>query len=447
MASERDWEAVRYRGDAADVHELYEVYRVGHYLDTYDQSQRRRDQRVRDKFLADGIRLTERLSPRVFGIYRSVCRNLGLDTDAEIFCLSSSDVNALAVIQSDDEGSRSLVGVTSGALERLEDGELASVLGHELGHFLFGNHRLNALLNENENNPAATVLPPLGESLFLRWRKKSEISADRVGLLASLDLRSAARGLLKATFGLSDRNINLDVDALLGQIDEIKGSRELMDAAFASHPLLPIRLKALEMFSRSEKAARAGYVIADDVRLSAEVLEDGVDELIKLTARCPDKPLTRAVMRTIALGGVLVLSADGDISEYETKILIEVLHRYFTDEPENEIVAETREAQQEIEAMIQQVNELGDHNDKTFIISRLADVALADGALMAQEGAIVLDLAERLNMSAKTAYNILVAAAEAVGFQVDVKLNRVAEELRRSLRVGYGFAPIDAELR
>ena len=329
-------------------------------------------------------------------------------------------------------------------LERLDDAELASILGHELGHFLFGNHRLNALINDDQNNPAATVLPPLGESLFLRWRKKSEISADRVGLLACGDLRSAARGLLKATFGLSDRNINLDVEALLEQIDEIKGSRELMDATFASHPLLPIRLKALELFSRSEKAARKGYGATIGEPLSDDGLKDAVDRLMCLTARFPDKPIHQAMMRTIAVGGVSVLAADGDISEYETKILIEVLHRYFTDEPEKEIPTDARETQTRLEEAIKQANELGDEDDKEFVVSRLADIALADGALMGEEGAVVLQIAERLRLPARSAYGILVGAAEAVGFRVDVKLNRIADELRRSLRIGCGVASAPA---
>ena len=84
------------------------------------------------------------------------------------------------------------------------------------------------------------------EDEVVRWRKKAEISADRVGLLASRDFESAARSLLKASFGLSERNLNLDIPALLDQIEEIKGHPELISGAFASHPLLPIRLKSLQ---------------------------------------------------------------------------------------------------------------------------------------------------------------------------------------------------------
>ena len=72
------------------------------------------------------------------------------------------------------------------------------------------------------------------------------------------------------------KNLNLDVEALVSQVDEIKGHPELMAEAFASHPLLPIRLKALELFSRSGKARRnglcgAGTVLSDGELEDAEV--------------------------------------------------------------------------------------------------------------------------------------------------------------------------------
>jgi uncharacterized tellurite resistance protein B-like protein len=144
-------------------------------------------------------------------------------------------------------------------------------------------------------------------------------------------------------------------------------------------------------------------------------------------------------MRAVALAGVSVLSADRDISEHEIKILVEILHHYFTDEPEREIPANGADLEPRLAAAIAEVNQLGEERHKTFILSRLADIALADGALMDKEGARILEIAQALEVPPKAAYGILVGAAQAVGFKVDVKLNRVAAELRRSL--GVGLAP------
>lgn len=431
------WEDVRYRGDAADVKEMFDTYRVGDYLQTFEENSRQQDLGLREHLLKDGIRLTNSLSPRIYLMFRDVCRHLELEAEAEIFCLPSSEINAFAALDVRSQGTYYLVGVTARALEDLEDAELRSILGHELAHFLFGNNRLNALISTDQNNPAATVLPPLGESLFLRWRKKAEISSDRAGLLASRDFESSARALIKATFGLSPKNLNLDIAALLKQVDEIKGRPELIEGVFASHPLLPIRLKALELFSGSAKAARNGFPVAERP-LTDDQLENEVDALIQLTRRYPDKPLHQEIMHVVALAGALLLSADGDVSDDEVKILVQILHHYFTDEPEQEITTDRGEIQERLPKSAAVVKAEGNDQEKMFVLSRLADIALADGALVESEGTVILQVAEMLGVPGKTAYSVIVAAAQAVGFRADVKLNRIAERLRRSLVLGFG---------
>jgi Zn-dependent protease with chaperone function len=430
-----DWNAVRYRGDAADVEELMTTYRVADYLETYEENRRQVDQGVRERLLKEGIRLSERLSPRIYRVFKDLCAALELDAQAEVFCLPSAEINAFAMLDVRKDATYSLVGVTAPALEKLDDEELRSILGHELGHILFGNNRLAALISTDASNPSVTVLPALGESLYLRWRKKAEISADRVSVLASRDFRATATSLLKATFGLSERNLNLDVEALVNQVDEIRGRPELMEEVFASHPLLPIRLKAVELFSRSEKAARAGYPV-DGTPIGDGELEDAVDDLVKLTRRYPFQPLHQAIMRAVALGGGLLLGADKDVSDEEVKILVQILHRWFTDEPEAEIVTDRAEIERRLPEAIDVVRKEGQLDDKGFILSRLADVALADGALMDAESALILDMAKQLEVPTKVAYSIIVGSAQSIGFRTDVKLNRMAEEIRRSMAVG-----------
>jgi uncharacterized tellurite resistance protein B-like protein len=430
-----DWNDVRYRGDAKDVEDLMTTYRVADYLATFEENRRQLDHGVRERLLKDGIRLSERLSPRIYTIFRDVCRALELEAQAEVFCLPSPEVNAFALLDVRKDTTYSLVGVTAMALERLEDAELASILGHELGHILFGNNRLGALISTDANNPSVTVLPALGESLFLRWRKKAEISADRVSVLASRDFRATATSLLKATFGLSERNLNLDIQALVSQVDEIRGRPELIEEAFASHPLLPIRLRAAELFSRSAKARRAGYPVEGEPIGDGE-LEDAVDELVKLTRRYPFQPGHRAVMRVIALAGARLLAADGEVGDDEVKILVQILHHWFTDEPESEIVTDPDAIAAQLPAAIAEVRADAQLDDKSFVLSRLTDIALADGALIDSESAVILDIAKQLEVPTKLAYSIMIGAAQSVGFRSDVKLNKMAEKIRRSMALG-----------
>jgi hypothetical protein len=430
------WDDVRYRGDALDVEELVRTYRVNDYLDTFEENRRQADQGIREKLIKHGIRLSERISPRIYRLFGEISASFGVDAQAEVFCLPAAEVNAFATIDLRESRAYSLIGVTSSALERLEDAELRFILGHELGHILFGNNRLDGLLSTSKDNPDITVLPAFGESLFLRWRKKAEVSSDRAGLLAAADFRASATALLKATFGLSEKNLNLDVEALVSQVDEIKGHPELMAEAFASHPLLPIRLKALELFARSGKARRNGFP-ASGAEVGDVELEDAVDELIRLTRRYPYRPLEKAMMQVVALGGALLLGADGEVNDDEVKILIQILHRFFTDEPEAEIVTDPAEVAARLPKAIAVLNTDGDATSKNFVLSRLTDIALADGALMDAESAVILDLAHQLGLPNRVAYGLVIGAAQAMGFRSDVKLNRMSEEIRRGLQAGF----------
>ncbi|MBP6874602.1 MAG: M48 family metalloprotease [Candidatus Eisenbacteria bacterium] len=432
-----DWDDVRYRGDKADVDELFKVYRIGDYLDATEEQRRLHDRGAREQLLKDGIRLSERISPRIYRLFHEVSERLQLDSNVEVFCVPESGINAFAIIDIHDKATYSLIGVSSGALEHLEDEEIKSILGHEVGHFLFRNNRMNALISTDRSNPSATVLPPFGESLFLRWRKKAEISADRVGLLASGSFHASARALMKATFGLSEKNLNLDVEALVSQVDEIKGRPELMEQAFASHPLIPVRLKALDLFSRSEKAGRNGLSV-EGKRMSDKDLESAVDELVAMTRRYPFKRTDEAVMKIIAYSGVLILGSDKDICDDEIKILIQILQHWFTDEPESVIITDREEVLKRLPEEIALVKAEGSEQDKAFVLSRLADIALADGALLDQEGAAILQVAESLGVQQRAAYGVMIGAAQAVGFRIDAKLNRLAESMRKSLRVGLG---------
>ena len=60
-----DWKDVRYRGDQADVEELFKTYRVEDYLKTYETNLQQCDRGMRDGLIKDGILLTENLSPRI----------------------------------------------------------------------------------------------------------------------------------------------------------------------------------------------------------------------------------------------------------------------------------------------------------------------------------------------------------------------------------------------
>lgn len=420
LESER-LERLRYRGDAEDVAALFGEYNVGGFLATRAAAEKKRLESFRNHLLKVGVLLNETLSPRILGIINDVIERLGLEGDFDVICVRDNDVNAFAAVDNSEGAISQFIGITSAALENLEDAEIASLVGHEIGHFLYEHNDLQGLVNRDEDNPRITVLPYLGECLFLRWQKKGEISADRIGLLASGSFEASARALVKAGFGLSEKNLNLNIDSLLEQIESIKDKPEAVEAAFRSHPLLPLRLKALHLFSEA----------AEDPAADLAEVDAAIEQLFAWFKRYPRKPVDEAVMRIVAIAGMRIIGADENLGVEETKTLIYLLHSNFTDEPEKELVLDPAERERLWKEAVDLVKREGDQRHVGFITYHLANVAIADGKLMKEEAGYILSVAEELGMKSDEAYGIIVDAAQSTGFSVDSRLQGIVRQVRR----------------
>ena len=101
---------------------------------------------------------------------------------------------------------------------------------------------------------------------------------------------------------------------------------------------------------------------------------------------------------------------------------------------EDVIVTDRDEIARRLPEVCKVIVEEGDEGAKHFLLSRIAEIALADGALMDREAEVIHEVAKMLEVPEKAAYAVIVGAAQSVGFRADVKLNRIAAQLRRSLK-------------
>jgi hypothetical protein len=325
---------IRYRGDKEDVELLFKEYNLEGIISASEDRQKLEESNFRNKLLKDGaFLLSKPISPRIFNIVTETKQKLDLEGEYEVFCLNSNSINAFAYVQPAEEKKFFIIGITSAALEELEDLEIQFILGHELGHFLFEHNRMNYLINPNPTSQGVTLLPSMGESIFLRWRKKCEISTDRVGLLACGDFENAARAMLKTAYGLTGKNLNLDVDSLLQQIDDLKEEPEALEVNYRSHPLMPLRLKVMQMFAESSLFSQVVNGESDISEQELSALEDQTDQWVNWIKRYPRRPLELAAMKLVTAAGIKLIMTETVIMDEEIKVIIQILHKYFTDEP------------------------------------------------------------------------------------------------------------------
>ena len=78
----------------------------------------------RNQLLKDGaFLLSNQISPRIFNIITETKEKLDLEGEYEVFCINSTTINAFAYVQPAEDKNFFIVGITSAALEELEDEE------------------------------------------------------------------------------------------------------------------------------------------------------------------------------------------------------------------------------------------------------------------------------------------------------------------------------------
>lgn len=166
------------------------------------------------------------------------CERLSVPRDAvRAFIYLSPEVQAGSRSLSDDQ---CLLRFSSALVDLLDADEFGYVVGHELGHFLLRHH----------------AVPSGGSIEDLMRSRASEISVDRIGLLACRSLDTALRAMMKTISGLSSAHLRFDVGAFLKQCEATTSDG---GNAISTHPTVLVRTRALLWFSMSETFARAGW--------------------------------------------------------------------------------------------------------------------------------------------------------------------------------------------
>src|SRR5436189_1777889 len=138
---------------------------------------------VRLLFQADAVRVGATQFPRLNQLYTDVLTTMDWEPRPELFVSQTPFVNAGAFGME-----RPFIVINSGALKLLDDDEMRSLLGHELGHVMSG-HALYVTILILIVNVGLGFLPFLAgmvllpvQLALLEWYRKSELSSDRAGL-------------------------------------------------------------------------------------------------------------------------------------------------------------------------------------------------------------------------------------------------------------------------
>lgn len=166
--------------------------------------------------------------------------------------------------------------------------QLQFVIGHECGHIAMGHVVYHSAISMASS--LANMIPIIGPTVYNlsvfpinAWSRRSEITADRAGLLCCGDIDVAQRALMQLEMGFI-RVPDMDVQEYVDASHRYrKGGilRNLGEYAH-SHPLLPKRIEALNMFANSELYYDVtGHALPKDA-ISQNSLNKKVEDIIRI---------------------------------------------------------------------------------------------------------------------------------------------------------------------
>lgn len=205
---------------------------------------------IRLAFQANAVRVGPRQFPEVWTHYLEVCQTLDVKDPPELFISQTPLVNAGAYGMD-----RPFIVMNSGTIRLLDRDEMTYILGHELGHVMSG-HVLYRTMIVLLMQLAQMGFPVVGIAArvvlvaLLEWQRKSELSADRAGLLALQQPEKTLHTFMRLAGGGRDDETNLN--EFLVQADQYRDGGDAADMVFkvlnllgATHPFHVLRAAEL----------------------------------------------------------------------------------------------------------------------------------------------------------------------------------------------------------
>ncbi|EJX05784.1 peptidase m48 [gut metagenome] len=327
------------------------------------------------------LKVEKELLPAFYDLCQEVKQKLDFSEPVDFYITGDSTVNAFSVA-AEGEGEPHIVNINSGLFDLMTQEELRFVLGHELGHLINRDTALTRLIRFVF--PPDTQIPVTLQYKIRLHEQLAELVADRYGYMAVENLDVCVTAFFKMASGLDLVKMNVSIEALLAD-NHRRLAYFLKDKGVsrASHPVNPIRVQALNLFAQCQ---------------SVEELEKGMDELISILLKVGESELDEYTARFLASAGLLVASADREISQEEVEHIIrqlaslKIFPRQYLDEiAEGDVLA----IFQESVSKILQINP----GMREGMLKYMIHLVLSDKVIAKEEISFIYDFGGNLGLS------------------------------------------------
>lgn len=369
---------------------------------------------ARKELLVKALKITRGMMPTLYEVTDRCRAALKLKAEIEVYVNQDSAFNAACYPPVKD---KVLLVVTSSLLEKFGQQELAFVIGHELGHYLFEHTRfpVDYILQSHGGR-----LSPVHAMKMYSWIRNAEITADRVGMICCRDFQVAANTFFKLSSGITSSTFKFSVQDYLTQLDDLRNEMASGDNDprdwFSTHPFNPLRMKALEIFTHG----RPYWELMSQERgeLSRDQVDEKVGELMAImepTYLQDTTDVGRKTQRYLLVAGYLVAAANGKVEPTEVQALATIVGPQVSpaeiqamfNHPVGALREEIARLSKELMAHMTGIQKLK-------LVRDMVVISIADGSLDKSELACLVWLCQNLGVDPQFIQQILNSALRGV---------------------------------
>ncbi len=216
---------------------------------------------------ASSVKITENNFPQTYEIFKECGDILDLKNLPK-FYVSHEPGAQVCTTGADD----TFLVVSSALIDLMTRDELYFIIGHEMGH-IKSNHVLYHDLSswiKHITTVAGNLTFGISEivgmglmTAIINWIKKSELTADRAGLIACQDLDVATKALIKRALGSQKLFSQISINEYIRQGEELEEDEDkniifkaMMQSATLTHPFTTTRIKLLQEWAQSKDYKR-----------------------------------------------------------------------------------------------------------------------------------------------------------------------------------------------
>ena len=330
------------------------------------------------------LKVQKDILPDLYALCEEVKNKLSFSEKIDFYIIGDNSVNAKSWA-TDDENLPHIITINSGLYNLMNDEELKYIIGHEIGH----------LINKDTDifDVYKFIYPDeeskKGSPEFLRKRidlydKIAELGADRYGYMANENIEACVTAIFKMASGLNLEKMDVSVETLIKEnANRLNYFLEENGVSEGTHPVNPIRIRALELFANAK---------------TQTALARGMNELVDVLHRFAYGEYGFALTDFVAAASIIVSRMDGRVDKFEEESVIDELAK-FTLTPYKELKrVEKGDVAQIFKESVDKILEM-DSSMADALLDYFVTVVFADGILDNDEMALIFDFGRQIGFS------------------------------------------------